>query len=144
MHANVERLKSLLDTLRATEKQEKQDGWTIQEIVGHLIDSASNNHQRFLRYIEHETLNYPNYDQFEFVKRAQYHSMDFRILVDLWYHYNILIDHIIQHIPVEHLSSTVKISEDMSFTLDGLIEHYYGHMNIHEQQIRRIFELDQI
>ena len=26
-----------------------EDAWSIKEITGHLIDSAANNHQRFIR-----------------------------------------------------------------------------------------------
>jgi hypothetical protein len=38
-------------------------GWSRKEILGHLIDSASNNHQRFVRAQLQDELRWPGYDQ---------------------------------------------------------------------------------
>ena len=37
--------------------------WSVKEIVGHLIDSASNNHQRFVRLQVADGLVLPDYSQ---------------------------------------------------------------------------------
>jgi len=59
------------------EPAEKEGGWSIKEILGHLFDSAGNNHQRLLRYVKGGELKFPGYDQEEFVRRANY--QEFRI-----------------------------------------------------------------
>ncbi|MEF2229290.1 MAG: DinB family protein [Pseudodesulfovibrio sp.] len=38
------------------------DAWTLAEIVGHLIDSAGNNHQRFVRLRFGDLAGFPAYD----------------------------------------------------------------------------------
>ena len=37
--------------------------WSIKEIFGHLIDSASNNHQRFVRLQITDNLSFPDYSR---------------------------------------------------------------------------------
>lgn len=37
--------------------------WSVKEIVGHLIDSASNNLQRFVRLQVSDSLVFPDYSQ---------------------------------------------------------------------------------
>ena len=58
------------------------DKWSKQEILGHLIDSAYNNHQRFLRATEKEDLIFQGYDQVNWVKRNNYQKRETAELVD--------------------------------------------------------------
>ena len=44
------------------------DRWSKKEILGHLIDSASNNHQRFVRAQFTARLEFPEYEQKSWVK----------------------------------------------------------------------------
>lgn len=41
----------------------RPSGWSRKQLVGHLIDSASNNHQRFVRAALEGSLEFPGYDQ---------------------------------------------------------------------------------
>ena len=43
-------------------------GWSRKQVLGHLIDSASNNHQRFVRAALRGSLDFPGYDQDGFVR----------------------------------------------------------------------------
>ena len=45
------------------------DRWTIAEVVGHMIDSACNNHQRFILAQELDELTFPKYEQNVWVAR---------------------------------------------------------------------------
>jgi hypothetical protein len=38
------------------------DKWSLKQIIGHLIDSASNNHQCFVRFCLVPELVFPKYD----------------------------------------------------------------------------------
>jgi DinB superfamily len=62
--------------------------WTKKEIVGHLIDSAANNHGRFVRAQLQEDLVFPGYDQDEWVRVQGYRDRSWSDLVALWKAYN--------------------------------------------------------
>ena len=49
-----------------------EDKWMLKEMIGHLVDSTSNNHQRFIRLKENKTLEFPQYDQEFWIKAADY------------------------------------------------------------------------
>lgn len=60
------------------------DRWSIKQVLGHLIDSACNNHQRFVRAQEAEALVFPAYDQNHWVDVQRFDDVDWDQLVDLW------------------------------------------------------------
>ena len=54
-------------------RQSREPGkWSPREIIGHLIDSASNNHQRFVRALFQDDLVFPGYDQDAWVAAQAY------------------------------------------------------------------------
>ncbi|MHB9027555.1 MAG: DinB family protein [Candidatus Latescibacterota bacterium] len=137
----IERLHHLFLSCPEPGKRERPEGWSVREVIGHLIDSASNNHQRVSRYIPGGNLSFPAYDQDTFVRRAGYDSLDCDTLVALWHGYNLLFLHMIELIPEEQLrSSTVTIGEHPPLTLWELTEKYFEHMERHERQVKRILE----
>ncbi len=136
--ATIERMYQLFNTCPDPDQTEGEGGWSIKQLLGHLVDSASNNHQRFLRYQPSAQLDFPGYDQEQFVSRSHYEAMAYQSLLSFWYQYNLLIFHIVSHIPEEDAHSMIKIGDRTAVTLDALILDYFAHMEIHEQQIRRI------
>ena len=136
----IKRVYQLLNTCPAPEKTEGDDDWSVKQLLGHLLDSASNNHQRFLRYHPHALLEFPGYDQEQFVERSHYATIDFQTLLTFWYQYNQLILHVVSHISAEHATSTIKVGDNPVITLDELFTDYFAHMEMHEGQIRRIME----
>ena len=134
----LERVYQLFRTCPDPAAREKGEGWSVKEILGHLVDSVSNNHQRLVRYLPQEHLNYPAYDQEQCVKRADYQSFDYNLLLELWYSYNRLLLHLIAGIPAADLDSTVSIADKPPVTLRQMIPDYFAHMENHEQQARRI------
>src|SRR5512145_1507053 len=107
----VERIYQLLRACSDPDLAET-GGWTVKEIIGHLVDSASNNHQRLARYTPGENFIFPGYAQEECVRRAHYATFDFESLLALWLNYNRLYLHIIAHIPPEHLDSPLTIGRN--------------------------------
>src|SRR5262245_42608651 len=73
------------------------DRWTIKEVIGHLIDSAANNHQRFVRAQFTKELVFPKYEQNEWVGSQHYNDVDWDELVELWRRYNLHLAHVIRH-----------------------------------------------
>src|SRR4051812_9094491 len=62
--------------------------WSPREVVGHLIDSASNNHQRFVRAQLQDDLVFPGYDQDAWVRVQQYGGTPWDDLIALWVGFN--------------------------------------------------------
>ncbi len=137
----IKQLHQLLQSCPDPNKKDPtEEGWSIKQIVGHLIDSAGNNHQRLSRYRAGGHLDFPGYDQLQFVDRAHYDSFDFQTLVALWFNYNQLFLHMVNHLPPEDLQSTLAIGDRPAITLEALAEDYFAHMELHEAQIKQIID----
>src|SRR5438270_2952647 len=72
--------------------------WSSKEILGHLIDSAANNHQRFVRLQLAARLEVPGYDGDEWVRVQRYQERPWREIVDLWHAYNTQLISLIHHV----------------------------------------------
>lgn len=110
-----------------------QDSWSLKEIIGHLIDSASNNHQRFVRLQEDDLLNFPDYDTEKWIKVQKYNDMNWNVLITLWYSYNLILMDVIEHMDANSMEN-VWICGEEAFKLEFLIKEYYSHMEWHIQQ----------
>ena len=110
-------------------------GWSTKQVVGHLIDSASNNHQRFVRAMIQGALDFPGYDQEGCVRVAAPQTADWGMLVSLWATYNVYLAHVIAQIPESRLEVSCKIGEDKPVTLEFLARDYLAHMVHHLDQI---------
>ena len=75
--------------------------WSKKQIIGHLIDSASNNHQRFVRAQQTPDLHLPGYAQMDWVKLQNYHTESWEPLLMLWKCYNQHLAHVIANISEE-------------------------------------------
>lgn len=111
------------------------DKWSKKQILGHLIDSASNNHQRFVRGQFTDTLVFPGYTQREWVESQNYTGENWQQLVELWSAYNLHLAHVIAHIPTGKLSVHCKIGEDNPMTLEAVIADYIRHLEHHLSQL---------
>lgn len=107
------------------------DRWSISEVIGHLVDSACNNHQRFVRAQFCAELVFPKYDQNEWVTAASYPTCDWESLVELWYHYNRLICVLIRNIDQSKLSVPCTITPYETCTLEFLVTDYLDHLRHH-------------
>lgn len=108
-----------------------RDRWSIAEVVGHLIDSACNNHQRFIRAQESESLTFPKYEQNSWVEKNAYDSADWESLVELWFHYNMQLTRVIQKMEEEVLSNKCTIGPFDPCTLEWLVTDYLDHLKHH-------------
>lgn len=107
-----------------------EDKWSLKEIVGHLIDSASNNHQRFVRLQISDLLDFPPYQGEVWVNNQKHNSMNWGMLISLWYNYNLLLLNIINEIDSSKLEN-VWIKEEAAIPLSELIIHYFRHLELH-------------
>lgn len=107
--------------------------WSKKEILGHLIDSATNNHQRFIRG---QFENNPEicYDQNKWNECSFYQDMDSNQIINFWTVYNKQLLEIIKRIPTEKLNNQIRINDNF-VTLEFLIVDYVGHLEHHLKQI---------
>ena len=123
--------------------------WSVKEVVGHLIDSASNNHQRFVRACFKDDLIFDGYDQDAWVDLQNYNATDWNELIYCWANFNFIIVNSIANMPSEKLSAQrinhnlheiawEPVPQDQSATLEYFIKDYYEHLQYHVNQIKRI------
>ena len=109
--------------------------WSPKEILGHLIDSAANNQQKFVRCMEHNGVIFPGYAQDFWVATQAYNAASWTQLLGLWEHYNYHIAHIIRHIPEAALANTITIGGSGTFTLGFIVKDYPEHLKHHLKSI---------
>lgn len=111
------------------------DKWSKKEILGHLIDSASNNHQRFVWAQLGSEIRLPEYDQESWVRTQAYQEESWENLVQLWKVYNFHLLHIAAAIPDDKLANLCFIGEKEPVTLEFLFADYVQHLKHHLHQI---------
>lgn len=110
-------------------------GWSRKQVIGHLIDSASNNHQRFVRAAIQSSLEFPGYDQDRNVQVQAVQEADWPLLVDLWAAYNRYLAHVIARLPDSKLETVCRIGTGEHVTLAFLATDYLAHLIHHLSQI---------
>ncbi len=120
--------------------------WSAKETVGHLIDSAANNHQRFVRGQFGDDLVFHGYAQDEWIAAQHYQDAPWARLVELWRLYNLHLLHVVSRIPAEVLERPRRphsldkiafrlVDESEVATLEYLIRDYVEHLKHHLKQI---------
>lgn len=110
-------------------------GWSRKQLLGHLIDSASNNHQRFVRASLADSLDFPDYDQTGCVQVQAAATAPWPVLVSLWAAYNRYLAHVIAHLPSGKLSVPCRIGSNQPVALQNLAQDYVQHLVHHLNQI---------
>lgn len=109
--------------------------WSPREIVGHLIDSASNNHLRFVMAQLYGEARLPSYEQEEWVKLQRYEAEPWERLVTLWENYNRHLLHLIASTPAAKLQAICYIGQNSPMTLQELMYDYLRHLKHHLQDL---------
>jgi len=108
--------------------------WSKKQILGHLIDSATNNHQRFVR-AQFEHIPVIHYDQDQWNKFSYHEYMKKADLIEMWKVYNRYLLEIIKRIPSHLLSNPCKTGGTEPVSLAFVIEDYVKHLEHHLRQI---------
>ena len=120
--------------------------WSPKEIIGHLIDSASNNHGRFIRAQLQDDLVFPGYDQDAWVRVQRYQDRRWKDLVRLWQTFN---HHIVAVMEAADKHQTTRprarhnldelawraVGPMQSTTLDYFMRDYVDHLKHHLGQV---------
>lgn len=116
--------------------------WSKKEILGHLCDSAFNNHSRFVRaQFEEQPFKIVPYEQNEWVKLNNYQNMKIEDICNLWVTLNRQIVVVISNMPEDKLGIECDLGNaafregDVEKSLLWLVEDYLVHMEYHLRQI---------
>ncbi|HCT44760.1 MAG: metal-dependent hydrolase [Phycisphaerae bacterium] len=127
-------------------KPRKEGAWSRKQILGHLIDSASVNHQRFIEAQVNDSIVFDCYAHREWVELQGYQEQDWEELVTLWSALNMHLCTIVERIPEEILRKQHTahrfdqmayrpVPKDQPSTLGYIIEDYFAHLQYHLDQI---------
>lgn len=109
--------------------------WSKKEILGHLLDSASNNHQRFVRAAIQKELTFPGYPQDALVELERFNEKEWVFLISFWLGYNTFLAGILRGLPQEVFEVRCRIGENPAATLGWIAEDYVAHLKHHLNQI---------
>ena len=125
------------DDARTTQPA-RERGWCAREILGHLIDSACNNHRRFVIGRDTPPVVFQGYNQDDWVERQRYAQVPFRDLVELWGAYNRHLAHLIAVTPAETFANSGRSYDGTDVTLGFLMEDYVRHLRHHLEQLHKL------
>jgi hypothetical protein len=114
----------------------REGGWTRKQIVGHLLDSASNNRQRFVRAAIDGSYAGPGYAQDAWVAAHGYSGESWETLVRWWQAEHEILMAAVDRIPKERLEAPCVVGDDAPVTLRFLIEDYVRHQQGHFKQLQ--------
>ena len=109
--------------------------WVAKQILGHLIDSAVNNHQRFVRGQLVSPLVLPDYDQEAWVALQRYRERPWAELVELWVRLNLHLAVVMEGVPADKLQTPCRIGDGEPEPLERWMRHYLEHLKHHLVQI---------
>ena len=117
----------------------KADGWCAREVVGHLIDSACNNHRRWIIGQTPGLAKFDGYDGDVWVTRQRYVDESWADIVSLWAAYNRHLRHVIARTPADRLTMSATAPDGSeAVTVGFLMQDYVAHIRHHLQQVKRV------
>jgi hypothetical protein len=126
------KLKAIPDAIFS--QKPSQDKWSFKEIIGHLIDSATNNHHRFVRaqFEDHPQI---LYQQELWNQHSYYQDLSSDHVISFWKIYNRHIIEIISHTPAAILERECLMGDGKTYSIAWLFQDYVRHMEHHFRQI---------
>jgi len=137
------RLLSLSGELTADRRNNQNR--SIRQILGHMVDSASNNTHRIvhLQYRENP-MTFPNYATFgnndRWIAIQNYQHEDWHNLVQLWKFLNLHVIHVIRNVNPEKLENQWISGENEMISLRQNIEGYLPHFKLHLSEIKALID----
>lgn len=141
--ATLARLMALFEAVpeELVDVKPRADDWSIKEVACHLVDSASNNHQRFTHLQRVRRLVFPTYEAEPWVAIEKPKSLPWRTMLDLVRSYNAFILHLVSTLSPECLAN-VWLVGDKELFLEYLVRDYYRHLDWHIEHLEnRIAEV---
>jgi DinB superfamily len=133
MRELIDRLPARLQALPSDKIGHKPapDAWSAKEELGHLLDSAANNHQRVVRTQLEDKPDMPGYDGDAWVALHRYHDRDWSWLIEHWAALNGQLLAAAEAVPDSAWSRTCTIADSKPLTLQFVFGDYIHHMLEH-------------
>jgi hypothetical protein len=113
----------------------RRGGWTRKQILGHLLDSAANNRQRFVRAAADGGYRGPEYAQNAWVAAHGYAEQDWETLLRWWQVEHEILAAVVDRIPEERFGVECVVGDNTAVSLKFLIEDYLEHQRWHFSQL---------
>lgn len=132
-------------TKEVISQRQNSQNRNIKQIVGHMIDSASNNiHRTVHMQYGSNPLEFPNYatngNNDRWIAIQNYESEDWNVLINLWKYLNIHIAHVFENVNIEKLENSWRCSENETVTLRECITDYLRHLLLHLSEIEELID----
>jgi hypothetical protein len=127
-----------------TERRNSQNR-TIKQIVGHMIDSASNNTHRIVHlHYQESPLRFPNYatngNNDKWIAIQNYQAEDWNNIVNLWKYSNLHIVHVIKNVESSKLDNQWYYNDERLISLKAGIIDYLRHFKLHLDEIDELIK----
>ena len=119
---------------------------TIKQILGHMVDSVSNNTHRIVHLqIQESPLSFPNYathgNNDRWIAIQDYHHENWENLIQLWKYYHLHFNHIVGNVDSDKLSNEwISGSDYGNITLKDMINDFLRHFQLHLNEIQEIID----
>jgi len=137
LHSLLEHVPTRLAKVSEGKAQAKSSSsaWSAKEELGHLLDSAANNHQRIVRAQLENKPAMPGYEQEKWVALHGYQQREWSELIELWRALNHQLLVAAEAVPDSAWSRTCTVAGSEPLTLKFVFEDYIEHMNHHLRHI---------
>ena len=137
--SRIEAAQAKLQGISEAHAMEKYPGgeWTRKQVLGHLLDSAANNHVRFVAASLDGKYTGPKYDADGWVNLHDYAHLSWSYLFEQWRVSNSMLSHVVDNVPDQALTAQCIIGDDQPVTLRFIIEDYLDHLEHHVSDILR-------
>jgi hypothetical protein len=121
---------------------------SIKQILGHLVDSASNNVHRIV-HLQNQPgpLIFPNYATFgnndKWIAIQDYQNEDWTILIQLWKYSMLHICHVIKNVSDDKLNNEWISGPNEKITLKTMIDGFVPHFKLHLEEINDLISKNQ-
>ncbi|SRR5579884_873331 len=109
--------------------------WTRAETLGHLVDSAAQNHQRIARAMHSDSLAASGYDGTAQVRAQRYGDAPIALLLGSWAGQNRLLGFVLAQIPPAKEETPCSVAAGPAMSLRDLAFDYVAHLEHHLRQI---------
>lgn len=132
----LERVPGRLEALPVTKVESKPaSGWSPKEELGHLLDSAANNHQRIVRAQLQDKPAMPGYEQNAWVELHGYQHRNWKELIEVWHALNQQLLAAAEAAPEAAWARTLTVAGSEPVTLQFVFDDYVAHMVHHLRHI---------
>jgi hypothetical protein len=135
--AEVVHLRAVPDSGTSRPNRPSGKGWSMREELGHLVDSAVNNHARIVGAALDGSFSGPGYGQERWVAVHRYAAIPWPDLVEIWRAHNAVLVPLIAGIPDASLAAPCSVGDAPPVPLGLLVDDYVLHMRHHLDQVLR-------